>query len=250
MPDEQIFIIYHQITELYFKMIILELEQVIEEGLMRVDFVLSKIQRINSYFEQLQNSFEIMLKGIEQDQFLKFRLSLSPASGFQSIQFRLIEILATEFNNLVDETNRDINDGVEEIYKKLYWRKGAIESSTGKETLTLVHFEKKYKNFIISKALEYKSKNLAYLCKRSLRSVHNDELVTELKRFDSFANIMWPLSHYKTAVKHLLKNAEVISSTGETNWRKYLPPKFRKVIFFPELWSQEEKENWGKSWFF
>ena len=75
-------------------------------------------------------------------------------------------------------------------------------------------------------------------------------LLLELKRFDSFANIMWPLSHYKTAVKHLLKNSEVTSSTGGTNWRKYLPPKYRKVIFFPELWSQEEKDNWGKSWFF
>jgi tryptophan 2,3-dioxygenase len=39
-----------------------------------------------------------------------------------------------------------------------------------------------------------------------------------------------------------------LKATGGTNWQKYLPPRFQKQIFFPELYSEEEIENWGKSW--
>ena len=33
----------------------------------------------------------------------------------------------------------------------------------------------------------------------------------------------------------------------QTNWQGYLPPRFQKVIFFPHLWTDEELNNWGKS---
>jgi tryptophan 2,3-dioxygenase len=39
-----------------------------------------------------------------------------------------------------------------------------------------------------------------------------------------------------------------IAATGGTNWQKYLPPRFQKVIFFPDLWTQQEQEEWGKGW--
>ncbi|MEQ8423690.1 MAG: tryptophan 2,3-dioxygenase, partial [Cyclobacteriaceae bacterium] len=31
-----------------------------------------------------------------------------------------------------------------------------------------------------------------------------------------------------------------------TNWQKYLPPRFQRIMFFPELWSDQEKNDWGK----
>ncbi|MFN9581044.1 MAG: tryptophan 2,3-dioxygenase, partial [Bacteroidota bacterium] len=34
------------------------------------------------------------------------------------------------------------------------------------------------------------------------------------------------------------------------NWQKYLPPRFQKRIFYPELWSQEEMDEWGKKGLF
>ena len=68
------------------------------------------------------------------------------------------------------------------------------------------------------------------------------------REFDVLANINWPLSHYKSAVRYLQKDPEDIAATGGTNWQKYLPPRFQKVIFFPELWSENEKEEWGKGW--
>jgi hypothetical protein len=33
---------------------------------------------------------------------------------------------------------------------------------------------------------------------------------------------------------------------GGTNWQKYLPPKTQRIIFYPELWSDEELEKWGR----
>jgi tryptophan 2,3-dioxygenase len=61
-------------------------------------------------------------------------------------------------------------------------------------------------------------------------------------------NVYWPLAHYKSAVRYLAKKNDDIAATGGTNWQKYLPPKFQKRIFYPELWTEAEKEEWGKGW--
>jgi tryptophan 2,3-dioxygenase len=74
------------------------------------------------------------------------------------------------------------------------------------------------------------------------------ELINLMKQLDLQANIFWPLSHYKSAVRYLHKDMEDIKATGGTNWQKYLPPRFQKIIFFPEIWNQSEIEEWGKGW--
>ena len=129
-PDEKIFIIYHQITELYFKLCLSEFEQLSEKENPDLKFILSRVNRINSYFENLVRSFEIMVAGMEQDQFLKFRMSLLPASGFQSAQYRMIEICSTDMINLVDSSEREAMMEYSDIGQqldKLYWRSGATE---------------------------------------------------------------------------------------------------------------------------
>src|ERR1700744_3962334 len=100
-PDEEIFIMYHQITELYFKLALHECKQIAEKQPLTTDFFAARVRRINRYFEALIQSFEIMVDGMEKEQFLNFRMSLLPASGFQSGQYRLIEIYSTDFINLV-----------------------------------------------------------------------------------------------------------------------------------------------------
>ena len=52
----------------------------------------------------------------------------------------------------------------------------------------------------------------------------------------------------EAAAKYLKMNPKNINATGGTNWEKYLPPRFQKIIFFPELWTEKERKNWGKSW--
>ena len=69
-----------------------------------------------------------------------------------------------------------------------------------------------------------------------------------LRSLDELVNVHWPLSHYRSAVRHLQRAPADIAATGGTNWQQYLPPRFQKLIFFPELWSQTEQEEWGKQW--
>ncbi|MBD0260536.1 MAG: tryptophan 2,3-dioxygenase, partial [Cytophagales bacterium] len=88
-PDEQIFIMYHQVTELYFKMVQLEMEQIQAKGeAVEEAFLAARVDRINRYFRILVQSFDVMLVGMDAAQFRKFRMSLFPASGFQSALFR------------------------------------------------------------------------------------------------------------------------------------------------------------------
>src|SRR4051812_13166275 len=103
-PDEEIFIMYHQITELYFKLALHECKQIAEHKALTARFFTDRVKRINSYFNALTTSFEVMVNGMEKEQFLKFRMSLLPASGFQSGQYRMIEICATDFNQLTDKS--------------------------------------------------------------------------------------------------------------------------------------------------
>ncbi len=248
-PDEQIFIIYHQITELYFKLILLEIKQITKNEYLTEEFFTARLKRINRYLAYLVHTFEIMGEGMEKEQFLKFRMSLLPASGFQSGQFRMIEICSTDFKYLVEKNffkQIDTHTTIEEMYEHIYWKYGATELATGKKTLTLKQFEDKYAETFIKLAKEHIESNFLRLFKRKFP--HSESVKSELRKFDALLNIDWKLAHFGSAVRYLHKEPADIAATGGTNWQKYLPPRFQKVIFFPDLWTEEEQENWGKSW--
>lgn len=266
-PDEKIFIIYHQITELYFKLALHEMEQIAHNGKnilpnghdggwndgLDVKFFIERITRINRYFEALTKSFDIMVDGMDKEQFLRYRMALLPASGFQSAQYRMIEISATDFYNLVDKDVRPQFEGkqagIDDMFPYIYWNKGATELATGKKTLTLEQFEKKYASRFVALAKEYTSKNMwAKYQSLSSQDQQNQALIYALKELDVNVNVNWPLVHYKSAVRYLQQNEGDVPATGGTNWQKYLPPRFQKRVFYPTLWTKEELENWGKGW--
>lgn len=92
--DEMLFIIIHQAYELWFKLILHELEQAIE--LMQQRQVLQArhfLQRVVKIAQLLVSQIHI-LETMTAADFLQFRDRLKPASGFQSLQFREIEFLA------------------------------------------------------------------------------------------------------------------------------------------------------------
>jgi tryptophan 2,3-dioxygenase len=251
-PDEAIFITYHQITELYFKLILSEMEQIGKAmEINEADFTM-RVVRINRYFEMLVQSFDIMGEGMEAAQFRKFRLSLTPASGFQSVQFRMIEIRATEFINLVDKDVRhELNSGLpmRDLYEHIYWKRGATELTTGKKTLTLQKFEEKYEKTLVVFAEEVKETNLWIAYKRlTIHTQPSEKLIKAMRHFDTLVNIDWALAHFKSAMRYLHQEPESVAATGGTNWQQYLPPFFQKRIFYPELWTQQEKQSWGKGW--
>ena len=252
-PDEQIFVIYHQITELYFKLSLLEIEQIHAETDLDAATFLERVNRVNRYFENLVRSFDIMVHGLDHEQFLKFRMSLLPSSGFQSVQYRLIEIACTSLDRLVHRELRDEHadytfDQVDSLFDVLYWRRGASELASGEPTLTLKQFEKKYREHIVQFGEERYYTNLRRKW-LSLDPEHQtEELKDALRTLDELVNVHWPLSHYRSAVRHLQKDPIDIAATGGTNWQQYLPPRFQTLLFFPELWTEQEQAEWGKSW--
>ncbi|GAA4467439.1 tryptophan 2,3-dioxygenase family protein [Nibrella saemangeumensis] len=246
-PDELIFITYHQTVELYFKLVLHEIYQIAGHEALTAAFFTERMQRINRYFAILQHSFDVMVEGLDRNQFLKFRMALLPSSGFQSVQFRQIEIASTDFRNLVVAPEGMASDApVEALYEYLYWKQGATELATHQKTLTLRQFEKRYGPQLVKMAVECKERNL-WRCFRRLQATGTatEELITELRDFDRRVNVQWKLSHLRSAVKYLHKEPEDIKATGGTNWQTYLPPVQQNRIFFPDIWSEAEKQHWG-----
>lgn len=245
-PDEKIFVVFHQSTELYFNLILDEIKRIANTTDIDTVFLTSKLKRINKYIELINNSFDIMTNEMSNFEFMEFRSALFPSSGFQSIQYRKIEISSTEVSNLIDpEIKNDIafELSIEEALKNIYWKKGGTEKATGLPSLTVRQFEEKYSSEILTFAKDYEHNNILKQYIKVVKAEgENAELIEEMRRFDQIFNVNFALAHLKAAVKHL-KNAP---STGGTNWQKYLPPRFQKTLFFPELWSTEEIENWGR----
>ncbi len=262
-PDEQIFIIYHQITELYFKLCLSELEQINKNGKkilnsgedlgwnkkLSIELFIDKLQRINRYIKHLIHSFEIMVSGMEKDQFLKFRMALLPSSGFQSVQYRMIELRSTDIKNLIPHNSSIATKSISAKFDNLYWKLGARDLKSGKKSYTLLQFEKKYQERLLKLTKKAQNMNLwqKYI---SLNKVNqkNEKLIQLMREYDVNINVNWKLAHYKSAAKYLKKNSKDIAATGGTNWQKYLPPTFQKIIFYPKLWTTKEKKEWGKEW--
>jgi len=195
----------------------------------------------------LVRSFEVMIDGMDKEEFLQFRMALLPASGFQSVQFRMIEFMSTDGNNLVHAEARGQythNSAPTNYWSELYWKRGGLEMKTGKKTLTLRRFEKKYSKTLQELATDQLNINLNRLYRPW---AEDQELVKLLRRYDQLATVDWPMAHMTSAAKYLDKKPEVIEATGGTNWQKYLPPRFRRVTFFPDLWTEEELATWGKA---
>ena len=251
-PDDSAFIMYHQITELYFKLALREFEQIRAHQELNKAFFIARVTRINRYFDALIKSFEIMIEGMDREEFLKFRMSLLPASGFQSAQYREIEIYSTDFLQLVAKDQRvnfSNTDSISAMFEHIYWKSGATDVTSGKKTLTLTQFEEKYKDAFIALGESCRNKNLWQSYLRLSPEDKADEFVKRaLRENDINVNVNWPLAHYKSAVRYLARDTNDIAATGGTNWQKYLPPRFQKRIFYPALWTKEEQENWGKSW--
>ena len=92
--DELLFIVAHQVYELWFKVVLFELEAARD----RIDsddifFARHSLQRVHVIEKLLIEQIDVLETMSPQD-FLAFRSQLAPASGFQSVQFREIEFLS------------------------------------------------------------------------------------------------------------------------------------------------------------
>lgn len=245
--DEEIFIMYHQIVELTLKLVLHEIKQIVAEETLEEDFTIEKLNRIIRYTDMLMTSYDVMTVGMDYDDYNTFRTTLAPASGFQSAQFRFIEIYCTRLDNLVNKKGKEYlpkNPTIEDYFRNMYWRDAGYERKTAKTTLTLRLFEEKYLEDFIATAKKVQGNTIE---DKILKMENPSEaLLTKLKEFDKVYNVDWPLVHLNTAQHYLDKKGENKAATGGSEWKKYLHPKYQQRKFFPELWTQEEIDNWGQ----
>lgn len=90
--DELLFIVIHQVYELWFKLVLFEVESLI--GYIKKNELISAFHvlgRVKEIFRVLIQQLDV-LETMTPVEFNKFRSHLNPASGFQSLQFRELEI--------------------------------------------------------------------------------------------------------------------------------------------------------------
>jgi len=245
--DEEIFIMYHQVTELVLKLMIHELKQITSKNLAE-EILADKVNRLNRYTEMLMTSFDVMRYGMDYDDYNTFRSTLAPASGFQSAQFRFLEIYCTPVENLINSKGKERlpeTPTVEDLFDQVYWKDAGHNRKTGKKSLTLRAFEDKYLNDFIELAEEMKGNTLA----EKFLKIDNpsDALKNGLRDMDYLFNVKWPMIHLNTAQYYLNKKGEEKAATGGSNWQKYLHPKYQQRKFFPFLWTEKEILNWAEN---
>jgi len=252
LPDEMVFIMYHQVNELLFKMILWEINQLCHTEKPTTEYFTEKLGRISRYFDMLTTSFTIMMDGMEPEQYLKFRHTLTPASGFQSAQYRLIEFASTDLINLIDYRFRatiDRNTPYSHAFEHLYWQAAGKDYQTGKKSYLILEFERKYKKHFLEFMEEYNTINIWQKFKQlPLQDQQNQTLINAMRHYDKTVNITWVMGHYYAAKKYIESDKTGTGeATGGSDWKKYMLPKYQRRIFFPELWTQEELDTWGEN---
>lgn len=242
--DEEIFIMYHQMTELLLKMLLHEIKQLVETESFSEEIWLDKINRMTRYVSMLINSFDIMKDGMSYNDYNLFRKTLAPASGFQSVQFRYIEIYCTSLENLVNENGKKQlapSPSIEDYFENIYWKEAGVNKKTGAKTLTMIQFEEKYLDTLNALAKKVQGETLE---EKFLKLKDpSEELQNKLLEFDTLYNVNWPLVHLNTAQHYLDKKGENKAATGGSEWKKYLHPKFQQRKFFPSLWTKKDSKE-------
>ncbi len=97
--DEMLFIVQHQVSELWMKLIIHELRAAIAHLQQdRLDPCAKILARVKQVQRQLFEQWAV-LETLTPSEYLEFRHVLGPASGFQSLQYRCIEFLLGNKNS-------------------------------------------------------------------------------------------------------------------------------------------------------
>lgn len=257
--DELIFKLYHQQTEIWFRLALHEMQRAIRSLIAETPDLgnaIDAVTRINRYFNIITSSFSVMLEGLSSDEFLEFRKAFGTSSGFQSSQFRAIEILAglerdakkssggREARPVTERT--EVNRSAEE-QATFYWERAARHMTTDEPTLTLTLFKEKHLKHLNELYRNRKPYSLRIAFDAVIRSEFGDSTDvyaklaasdSELKRLALLlieldrAVVGWKHSHLKVAAKHL---ARAPRGTGETNWAEYLSKSMNEQRCFPEL---------------
>jgi tryptophan 2,3-dioxygenase len=194
---------------------------------------------------KLINSFDVVKNGLDSREFGQFRKSLLPASGFQTHQFRLIEIMLTSFRNLVSADIRQVIPGetpyeeqLDKYFDDVYWRRGAINRNSGEKAKVLVNFNLKYDELFRGEIRKFEQRNLHSRYQRG-SSAFPPGLIDAMKDLEE-SILMWKVMHFNTISAHI---PSVSRGTGGTNWKEYLQIRNQKIFYFPEFWADNDSAD-------
>ncbi len=225
--DELLFIVVHQVYELWFKQMLHEIEAAIRnlqnDDLLKVQKNFRRIHAIQHLLEEQVDVLETMTP----QEFNAFRYRLNPASGFQSAQFREIEFLCgaprSEYLRFLEATP----DERARLARRL-------EEPTLYDALKGVLCRRNY-------AVEAHDAVIA-----SLKSIYEDaerryDLYLLLEDFIEFDErfLLWRGRHVRMVERMIGMKPGTGGSLGVPYLEKTLSKKF-----FPELWEVRTELGW------
>jgi tryptophan 2,3-dioxygenase len=136
-PDEMLFIITHQVHELWFKQIIFELQSILKQSFKGDNDSVDKLNCISRIMDLCVAQVNI-LDTMTPINFLRFRDKLGKASGIQSDQFKTIEILLKQVLNLLNHqlSEIDLSHSTFEVSDEQYYG-GTLDPNTRRNIIYL-----------------------------------------------------------------------------------------------------------------
>ena len=231
--DETMFIIVHHVSELWIKLFLHELAFV-RRCVVRDDLDPSfkALQRISKVQAQLFGVWEVLATMTPSD-YTAFRNQLGRSSGFQSVQYRLLEFgLGNKNADMIRVHQRNPED-----YERL--RRALVEPSLYDEVLRLLS----RRGYGVPDELLTRDFSQSYVPSKAVTGAwlgvyHNAEKDWDLYELaEGLVDLdhrfqVWRFQHMKT-VERIIGSKR---GTGGTSGVPYLA-KALELRFFPELWS-------------
>lgn len=230
--DELLFIIQHQTSELWMKLMLREIGSarvaISEDRLPEAFKMLSRVIRI---MEQLNNAWDV-LRTMTPSDYTTFRDALGNSSGFQSLQYRVIEFALGNRNTVMLKGHAHDQDATDILNAEL------SKLSLYQEVLLLAE----RKGMIIPKSLTNTANKEPHTDDDTVRAmwaqVYSDtsshwalyELAEKLVDLEDYFR-RWRFNHV-TTVERVIGFKRGTGGTGGVNYLKMM----LGVELFPELW--------------
>jgi tryptophan 2,3-dioxygenase len=184
--EETLFIIVHQVYELWFKQILHEVSSVMELFKTKnvdeknIDIAVLRLERVNEILKLLIQQIRVIETMTPLD-FLDFRSYLFPASGFQSFQFRKLEVmLGLKIEKRISYTPYHYyHEFSEENQKEI------VELESQESLFTLIESWLERTPFIDLKGFDFKSKYMTaveHMINRERDAIQNSDYLSEQEK--------------------------------------------------------------------
>jgi tryptophan 2,3-dioxygenase len=210
VPDELLFIVVHQVFELWLKLLLFELSQARDDMLAgEIMAPRSRLQRCCGIERMLLEQFDV-LDSMAPPDFMRFRDALGTASGAQSAQFLEVEFLS----GLKDPCFTEHRDWLTTAERDLLWRRLAVLDKAGFDVSTRAERTSAYR------AIAKDRDRHAALWDLQEALIGHDQ-----------AWSMWRARHALTVERQIGAKTGTGGSSGATHLRSRFA-----LRFYPELW--------------